>query len=71
MAVREKGVAEAVGLFVFKARLKPVAAVVAGVPDGRECGEVNWEYFRFMENILKKRKYAPTQRKASGRCSST
>lgn len=35
VAVREKGVAEAVGLFVFKARLKPVAAVVAGVPDGR------------------------------------
>lgn len=41
VAVREKGVAEAVGLFVFKARLKPVAAVVAGVPDGSECGEVD------------------------------
>lgn len=41
VAVREKGVAEAVGLFVFKARLKPVAAVVAGVPVGRECEEVD------------------------------
>lgn len=36
VAVREKGVAEAVGLFGFKARLKPVAAaVVAGVPNVR------------------------------------
>lgn len=41
MAVREKGVAEAVGLFVFKARLKPVAAVVAGVPDGGESRKVD------------------------------
>lgn len=35
VAVREKGVAEAVGLFWFKARLKPAAAVVAGVPEGK------------------------------------
>lgn len=34
-AVREKGVAEAIGLFGFKARLKPAAAVVAGVPNVR------------------------------------
>lgn len=45
VAVREKGVAEAMGLFGFKARLKPAAAVVAGVPDG-DGGSV-WIIFSF------------------------